>query len=189
MNASNHPESSRLHPRWSEFLRDHRHVVIRPVRKQDRAAERAFIEDLSPEARRQRFMHPVDAPDTALIDSLVDIDRTGESAYVAVVKEDSHEKIVGAAQYAIDHRGGCRCSIVVADEWYEKGLGTLLLRHLIDTAQKHGIHRIYFIAYAENLRLRDLVHFLGFHTHLDPGHPNHVVHELALVRSDAESDG
>ena len=40
------------HPRWTETLRDQSQVVIRPVRNEDAAAERTFIESLSPQSRR-----------------------------------------------------------------------------------------------------------------------------------------
>ena len=56
------------YPRWTETLRDARQVVIRPVCPSDAAAERLFIESLSPQSRRYRFLgdvrHPSDRPAT-----------------------------------------------------------------------------------------------------------------------------
>lgn len=168
-------------PRWSETLHDGSNVLIRPIRKQDAAAERAFIESLSPESRHHRFKSRVDVLSEELIDELTNIDYVGKMAFVAIVRDDSRERIVGVSRFTADReRRNGECAIVVADDWHEKGLGSLLLRHLIDTAQRRGIRRVYFLAFAENTKLRDLTHHFGFHTREDPGHPDLTVHELEL---------
>ena len=43
-------------PQWTETLSDGTHVLIRLIRSSDAELERAFIEHLSPESRRFRFL-------------------------------------------------------------------------------------------------------------------------------------
>lgn len=175
------PSSGPEYPRWSETLRDGRHVVIRPITPQDARAERAFIESLSLQARRFRFLGQARHPSEQLIERLTDIDYVHEVAFVAVVADDSREKIVGVGRYSTDRQGtACECAVTVGDEWQNLGLGTLLMRHLIEVARARGIRRMFSIDSAENIRMLDLAKFLGFDTRVDPDDSSQVIHELIL---------
>ena len=175
------PSAGPEYPRWSETLRDHSHVMIRPITPQDKAAERTFIEGLSLQARRYRFLGQVKCPSEALIEKFTDIDYVHEVAFVAVIPEDGREQIVGVSRYSTDESGTtCECAVTVGDDWQNKGLGTLLMRHLIEVARTHGIRRMVSIDSAENVRMRDLATFLGFDSRVDPGDSSQVIHELNL---------
>lgn len=169
------------YPRWSEILHDHSHVLIRPITRHDRDAERAFIEGLSAQARRYRFLGQVRCPSERLIEQLTDIDFVHDVAFVAVTAQDSQEKIVGVSRYSTDQEGlKCECAVTVSDDWQEKGLGTLLMKHLIEVARARGIRRMTSVDSAENLQMRDLAKHLGFRTRLDPDEAGQVLHELDL---------
>jgi GNAT superfamily N-acetyltransferase len=169
------------YPRWSETLRDHSHVVIRPITPQDRDAERSFIEGLSKEARRYRFLGQVKCPSEALIEQFTNIDYVHEVAFVAAIPEDGHEQIVGVSRYSTDESGTkCECAVTVSDEWQNRGLGALLMRHLIEVARARGIRRMVSIDSAENVRMQDLARYLGFDTIVDPEDASQVIHELTL---------
>ncbi len=169
------------YPRWSETLRDRSHVVIRPINKLDKAAERAFIEELSPGARRMRFLGEMRHPSERLIEQFTDIDYVRNVAFVAVSAEDSREKIVGVSRYSTDETGrNCECAVTVSDEWQQQGLGTLLMKHLIEVARTQGVRRMTSIDSADNVEMQDLARFLGFTTRVDPDNVRQVLHELAL---------
>lgn len=169
------------HRRWSETLRDRSHVVIRPVAPQDREAERAFIEGLSPMSRHFRFLGEVCHPSDRLLDQLTKVDPTRDAAFAAVTPEGAQERIVGVSRYSADRSGdSCECAVAVADDWQGKGLGTLLMKHLIDVARSHGVHRLYSVDLAENVRMTELAGELGFHTRSDPDDAAQVIHELSL---------
>lgn len=169
------------YPRWSETLRDGSHVVIRPITKHDKAAERTFIEELSPDARRMRFLGDVRHPSERLIEQFTDIDYVHDVAFVAVTAVDSREKIVGVSRYSTDECGlNCECAVTVNDEWQQKGLGTLLMKHLIEVARGKGVRRMTSIDSAENVEMRDLARYLGFATRVDPDNTSQVLHELDL---------
>ena len=169
------------YPRWSETLRDHSHVVIRPINKHDKAAERDFIEELSPGARRMRFLGEMRHPSERLIEQFTGIDYVHDVAFVAVTAEDSREKIVGVSRYSTDQFGlNCECAVTVSDEWQQQGLGTLLMKHLIEVARTQGVRRMTSIDSAENVQMQDLAKFLGFGTRVDPDNVTQVLHELHL---------
>lgn len=167
--------------RWSQTLRDRSQVLIRAIDPRDRVAERAFLETLSSEARRFRFLGQVKCPSEQMIDRLTDLDPHSEAAFVAVIPEGSAERIVGISRYSASADGAsCECAVTVADEWQNKGLGSALMKHLIELARERGFHRMYSVDMAENLQMRDLARYLGFHVRVDPGDASQVVYELPL---------
>lgn len=176
------PDATR--PVWVETLRDHRRVLIRSIDSSDREAEKAFIEGLSSEARRFRFLGQIGQPSEALLRQLTDIDPSHELAYVALVLQDGHERIVGVSRYSADAGNrNCECAVTVDDDWRDQGLGTLLMRHLIDGARERGIRYMYSIDVAENVRMNELADHLGFTTRSDPDEASQVLHELDLRQS------
>lgn len=175
------------YPRWSETLRDRSHVVIRPITKRDKDAERQFIEQLSPDSRHFRFFGQLSHPSESMLRELTDLDWRSEVAFVAVIQEGARESIVGVSRYSSDREGtNCECAVTVADGWQRKGLGTLLMRHLIEVARAKGIRRMTAIVSAENLQMNDLARHLGFHMRVDPQDANQVIHELDLRHNAVE---
>jgi GNAT superfamily N-acetyltransferase len=173
--------NDRNYPRWSETLRDRSHVVIRPINRLDKAAERAFIDELTPEARRYRFLGQVGSPSERMIEQFTDIDYVNDVAFVAVIPDDSRETIVGVSRYCMDDAGSrCECAVTVSDHWQHKGVGSVLMKHLIEVARSHGIGAMYSIDSAENQPMKELAAFLGFQTREDPDDRSQVIHELKL---------
>ncbi|WP_394540263.1 GNAT family N-acetyltransferase [Lysobacter enzymogenes] len=70
--------------------------------------------------------------------------------------------------------------MVVADQWQGRGLGTALMRHLIDIARARGIDRMYSADMAENADMRELAMHLGFRVRAEPSDASLVVYELPL---------
>jgi len=175
------PSAGPEYPRWTETLRDRSQVLIRPILPQDKAAERVFIEGLSNEARHFRFLGAISSPGEAMLERFTNIDHVHEAAFVAVVAEDSQERIIGVSRFSSDAAGlSCECAVTVSDEWQDQGLGTLLMKHLIEVARARGIRTMQSIDDADNIRMHDLARFLGFHTRVDPDDGSQVIHELIL---------
>jgi len=124
---------------WIEQLNDGSHVLIRPIKPEDREREIEFIHNLSPEARHFRFLGAVKEVSPALLDTLMQADRQFRMAFVALVQQESKLIEVGVSRYAATEESGqCECAVTVADAWQNRGLGTALMRHLIDTARQNG---------------------------------------------------
>lgn len=168
-------------PRWTETLRDGSSVLVRPINKLDKGPERAFIEGLTQESRRYRFLGSIGEPSERMIEELTDIDHVRQVAFVAVVQEGSHERIVGVSRYSTGTDGqDCESAVTVEEDWQDKGLGTALMEHLIEFARVHGLHRMYSIDSAENTHMNQLARHLGFHTGTDPDDSAQVIHQLDL---------
>jgi GNAT superfamily N-acetyltransferase len=166
---------------WDETLADGTPVFIRPIGKGDAALERAFIKRLSPETRRMRFLGQLSEPSDDLVRALTDIDYQRDMAFVALVDYKGKPREIGVSRYSTGPDGAtCECAVTVSDEWQQKGLGTLLMRHLIDVARSRGIRTMMSLDSAGNLPMRDLAEFLGFERRTDPQDPSQVIHTLVL---------
>lgn len=169
------------YPRWTEVLRDQTSVLIRPIGKQDIEHERTFIEALSPRSRRFRFLGQVREPSSELLRQLTDIDYSQDVAFAAVLADGSEETFLGISRYSTSRDGAsCEFAITVHDEWHYKGLGTILMRHLIEVARARGIREMISIDSAANVEMAEFAKFLGFTTCIDPEDRTQVLHTLRL---------
>jgi GNAT superfamily N-acetyltransferase len=165
---------------WHEQLRDGTPILIRPIGKGDAALERAFVEELSAEAREYRFLGQVGVTDN-LVKRMTEVDLTRDMALIALRDKDGVETEIGVARfYVAKDEQSCECAVAVQDEWQHKGVGTLLMRHLIDFARGRGIKRMVSIDMASNVGMRDLAASLGFTRTREAGYGAEVIHSLAL---------
>lgn len=175
------PQSARSYPRWSETLRDHSYVRIRPVDSRDDPFEQDFLEQRSPRALHFRLLGCVDYPRGRMIDQPAEIDPANEVAFVAVTPEDARERIVGVSRYRTDREGlHCECTVAIGEDWQQKGLAVLLMKHLIEVARAQGIRRMTSIDPAADVQMKELATNLGFRTRMDPDDSRRVVHERDL---------
>jgi GNAT superfamily N-acetyltransferase len=170
------------YPHWTEPLRDGSSVLVRPITKDDAEREREFIEALSMEARRFRFLGQVARPSTDLIAHYTDIDYQHEVAFAAVDPDDADPMFLGISRYSTTHDGSsCECAVTVHDDWHHRGLGTLLMKHLIEVAKARGILCMYSIDAINNVEMDALAKYLGFARRIDRDDPALVVHTLWLA--------
>jgi GNAT superfamily N-acetyltransferase len=166
---------------WIESLADGTRVLIRPLREEDREREEDFIHRLSPDSRRFRFMGGFKEASPELINQLMDVDYDQRMAFVALAHDNGKLREVGVSRYsATDEQGHCECAVTVADDWCQRGLGVLLMRHLIDLARRNGFTQMLSLDAADNEGMRDLASYLGFRRRLDPGDSTQVIHTLDL---------
>ena len=162
-------------------LLDGSEVTIRALRKEDAELERAFIRNLSPESRWMRFLGQIGEPSDSLVRKLTELDYQHDMAFIALSREGGVLHEVGVSRYSLAPDGkSCECAVTVADAWQGKGLGTILMRDLIDIARKRGIRSMFSIDANENERMRELARDFGFKRELDPDDPTRVIHRLAL---------
>lgn len=163
-----------------DTLRDGSQVLIRPIRHEDKELERRFIERLSPESRRYRFLGSVAAPSNELLQRLTQIDPAREAALIAVVDEDGSDREIGVARFSRTSGDQAEVSVTVSDDWQRRGLATLLMQRLIALARSQGIRSLYSIDASGNARMRELAAYLGFSCRPDPADRTQVIYTLAL---------
>ncbi|ROM23863.1 GNAT family N-acetyltransferase [Pseudomonas protegens] len=167
---------------WIDALNDGSHVLIRPLRPQDREREKAFIENLSPATRHQRFLGEIKEVGEQLLNQLMDVGTPQRVAYVALVHDNGELREVGISRYAqVDEQPShCEFAVTIADEWQGKGLGALLMQHLIDEARNNGFQQMYSVDSAANYSMRRLAKQLDMRSAIDPDDATQVIHSLAL---------
>ena len=152
------------------FLRlsDGRDIVVRPIRPEDDALERAFIQGLSRDSRYNRLLSGRTlTPDE--IRQLTRIDYHREMAFVALAFNSGQASLLGVARYVRDSAGsGAEFALVVTDAWQRKGIGSLLLNTLLRHARAVGIERLHGITLATNQAMQHLARRLGFVQMHDP---------------------
>jgi GNAT superfamily N-acetyltransferase len=151
------------------MLRGSDRVLVRPIHAKDVELARRFIEGLSPTSRRFRFLETMRSPSDALLKQLTTVDPLTDAAYVAVIGNGSEERQIGVARFSASADGDdCEFAITVADEWQNKGLGTLLMRHLIEVARSRGIESMHSSDPADNRLMRRFAKHLRLRHINDP---------------------
>ena len=169
---------------WVEKLRDGTSVLIRPITDDDVTLERRFIEGLSPQSSRFRFLGRVVTPSPDLLRQFTHLDHASEVAFVALTTSGTDDIEIGVSRYSARADGlSCECAVAVSDGWQRQGLGTLLMEHLIDIARQKGIASMYSIDASDNGGMRDLAEHLGFQRKIDPDDASQVIHTLDLKAS------
>jgi GNAT superfamily N-acetyltransferase len=164
----------------TETLRDGSLVTIRPISRDDVDLERQFIEGLSPRARRFRFLCSMNVPSDALLKRLTEVDADRDAALIALAEEADRQVEVGVARFSTAADGRAEVAVAVSDDWQHKGLGTVLMRRLIQIARNRGIKALYSVDSAVNDSMRDLAAYLGFERKTDPEDATQVIHTLRL---------
>ena len=151
-------------------LRDSTRVVVRPIRPEDRQIEREFVQGLSNESKYFRFMSALRELNEAMLDRFTQIDYDREMAFVALVCENGRETEVGVARYVVNADAiSCEFAVAVADAWQHRGLGSLLIRSLVDVARNRGLQTMEGIVIAGNYRMLGVMNALGFSIQSEPG--------------------
>ena len=174
---------------WERVIGGGDRVLIRPLHSQDIEMERRFIEKLSPASRRFRFLNSMKVPSDALLKQLTTLDPATDMAYVAVSALGSHEEPIGIARFsAADDDQDCEFAVTVADQWQNKGLGTLLMQHLVEAARRLGIDKMHSSDASDNELMRRFAAHLGLQHQRDPDDATQVLYSLNLNIANAVTD-
>lgn len=166
---------------WEQVIRGGDRVLIRPLHAQDVELERRFIEELSPVSRRFRFLESMKSPSEALLTRLTVLDPATDVAYLAVTVVGSQEAPVGVGRFSAGTGDkDCEFAITVADKWQKKGLGTLLMQHLVNAARKRGIDTMHSSDAWDNDLMRRCAAHLGLHHTHDPDDATQILYSLEL---------
>jgi GNAT superfamily N-acetyltransferase len=156
-------------------------VTIRPMQPGDAAADRRFLESLSPESRRARFLGSISHVDDRLMDLLASEDASGPLAVVATMPGDTGMEIIGVARLSPSDATSAECALTVADAWQRRGLGLRLFDALKRLAASRGIRRLYSVDATSKAGMRAVAPAVGAHARRDPQDPAQVVYELELA--------
>jgi len=140
-------------------------ALLRPVRPEDEGRFLEFFERLSREDVRLRFFAALRSLPRAQLVRLTQIDYDREMAFVL-----ERGEIMGAARIVADPDNlRAEFAVTVRSDLKGKGIGTLLLRRLLDYAWERGIAEVYGDVLAENTLMIALCRDLGFALSSLPG--------------------
>jgi acetyltransferase len=147
-------------------LRNGSEVMLRPIRPEDASPLQTFVRGLSTHSKRLRYFSTVsELPQHALAHA-TQIDY-GRQLTLVAVREGNDTEVLGEAEYTTLPDGlTCDFAIIVADTMAGQGLGKILMRNLIDAAQRQGLKTVRGDVAASNEPMLGLMESLGFLTML-----------------------
>lgn len=119
-------------------LGDGTHVRLRLTRPTDAPRVRAFLERLSPDTRRRRFLSPLPVVPESIIRHFTFYDPRSRLMLAATLPLAGVEEIVGLADVALLSTGLAEIGLVVDDENQGRGLGKLLSEAVASLAIQRG---------------------------------------------------
>ena len=146
--------------------------TVRPIQPDDAQMLQDLMHHLSPESRYFRFVSSIaELPPSMLARfTLIDYDR--EMALVAIHKQRTAgadgeitetERIIGVSRYITNpDQSSCEFSLVVADDFNGKGLGSRLMQSIMDVARDKGLTEMDGLVLANNPGMLKLMRSLGF---------------------------
>jgi len=171
-------------PSAGELLRsdDGTQLLFRAIHPDDVAALQRGFSGLTREEVRLRFLHPLTELPEALAHTLCDIDTQHAVAFVLIDPPGSAEPEIHAVvrAYIDPVTLGAEFALVVQHRFAGQGLGTLLMRRLIDACRARGAVEMWGDVLAENGPMLDLCEHLGFARHSAYNDPGIVRVTLAL---------
>jgi acetyltransferase len=147
-------------------------VTVRPVRPDDARMLQDMVKRLKPESRYFRFASAITELPPGLLARLTLIDYDREMALVAVYTEREateqgdfvdRERIVGVSRYITNpDQTSCEFSLLVADDFGGKGLGSRLMENIMEVAREKGLADIEGLVLTNNSDMLKLMRGLGF---------------------------
>ncbi|MBL8329831.1 MAG: N-acetyltransferase, partial [Rubrivivax sp.] len=146
--------------------------VVRPIEPDDAQMLQALVRGLSAESRYFRFVSSMSELPAPLLARLTLIDYDREMALVAVVRERraaadgeiaESERIVGVSRIITNpDQASCEFSLLVADDFAGKGLGSRLMESIMDVAREKGLAEVEGLVLTQNSGMLKLMRSLGF---------------------------
>lgn len=141
-----------------------RHIVVRPIRPEDEAQHRRFLEQLDPEDIRMRIFQTRREMAHSELARLTQIDYEREMALVAVATgADGREETLGVARAVRDpDNTEAEFGIIVRSDLKGGGLGRLLMQRLVDYLRAQGTPKLVGLVLRENRTMLSLAESMGF---------------------------
>lgn len=153
-------------------MRDGGEYTVRPIQPDDAQMLQTLVQGLSKESRYFRFVSSMHELPPAMLARFTLIDYDREMALVAVHKErvadgegdfTETERIIGVSRYVTNpDQSSCEFSLVVADDFSGKGLGSRLMQSIMDVARDKGLSEIDGLVLVHNPGMLRLMRSLGF---------------------------
>jgi len=168
-----------IRPYPTQYVSSHRlgdgtQVVVRPIRPEDEAMLVELHRRLSEGSVRQRYLAPLQLDQRTTHERLIRVCFSDYDRDIALVVE--HHAAGGAAELVAVGRLARRTAhddaefaLLVRDDWQGRGLGTELLRRIVDVARRERIRRVTATMLPDNGAMMHIASRLGFVVRCEPG--------------------
>jgi GNAT superfamily N-acetyltransferase len=145
------------------ILRDGGRILVRPILPVDKDRLREGFARLSRASRYRRFMTPMDTLSDRQLRYFTEIDYDDHMAWVATDLDHPAHPGLGVARYIrlTEDPTTAEAAVTVLDEQQGRGIGTILLDVLAESARAHGIRRFRGYVLAENAPMMEILEGLG----------------------------
>ena len=166
-----------------------RALTLRPVRPEDEAQHRTFLDAIDHVDLRMRFFHSRRTVERSELARLTQIDYEREMALIATEADDTGaERTLGVARAVCDPDNEvAELGILVRSDLKGGGLGKELMQALITYLRGKGTRWLVAHVLKDNHRMLDLARELGFEA--DPGFPDPEAVKLRLALQDPVTGG
>ncbi|WP_020159507.1 bifunctional acetate--CoA ligase family protein/GNAT family N-acetyltransferase [Methylobacter marinus] len=138
-------------------------ITIRPIRPEDADMEKDFVHRLSERTKYFRFMQSLQELTPEMIVRFTQIDYDREMAFVAITEHDGMPSELGVGRYMMNPDGhSVEFALVVSDDCQGLGIGTRIMKTLMQAAKYKGMSFFEGEVLAINEPMLSLMKKLGF---------------------------
>ena len=144
-------------------LRPGMKILFRPIKPTDEAMMQELFYSLSEDSIYYRFFHRTQVMPHKKVQRFTTIDYQKEMAIVGVVEEYGREKIIAVGRYSLEPESNmAEVALLVHDDWQGRGIGTRLLKYLIQIAKGRKISGFKAQILADNRAPLHMAHKTGY---------------------------
>ncbi len=149
--------------RWVE-VKEGRRVFLRPLKVSDEPLLREMFYRLSPESIHYRFFQLIRSMPHQKLQEFLRIDYEADMALVVLDSSaDEDARMLGIAHYLREPRSNfAEAAFLVRDDWQGKGVGTMLMKTLVEAARSQGIAGFTADVLSDNKGMLRVFHRCGF---------------------------
>ena len=145
-----------------ENLRDGGIIEIRALKPQDEAGMLAAVERTSAQSLQRRFFVMKRSFSEKERTYFMKVDFSNHVALVATAQEDGQPVIIGGGRYIVFEPGRAEMAFIVVDAWQGRGIGSILMRNLIDIARDSALKELTAEILPENTAMLKVFGKFGF---------------------------
>ncbi len=160
------PMRTPIYPRELETwipLKDHSRAFLRPLKLTDEPLVRDLFYKLSPESIHYRFFQMLRAMPHDKLQELLRVDYEADMALVVLTGAGETGTMIAIAHYRKDPETNfAEAAFLVRDDWQGKGIGTALMKVLVEAARQNGIAGFTGEVLMENHGMLRIFHKCGY---------------------------
>ena len=153
-NAANYSER--------QHLRDSIPIEVRALKPEDEAGMLAAIERTGVQSLQRRFFVMKREFSENERNFFMKVDFINHVALVAVAQKDGKPTIIGGGRYIVFEPWRAEMAFVVVDAWQGRGIGSILMRHLIKIAGDSGLKELTAEVLPDNAAMLNVFRKFGF---------------------------